>query len=860
MAESAQQAQKLNVFISYSRHDLDFADQLRVALHGFGFGVTIDRDDIAGGDAWKKRLSDLIRDADTVVFVLSPSSADSPTCAWEVKEAVALGKRILPVICRALDGANPPPELVALNYIHFYPEPKFPGSGFGKGLVELASALNTDSGWLREHTRYLRLAKEWEEVGKPPDRRLLSAADIALAKTWAESRPTKAPEITSLQLDFINESEAADTRQKSAETQRQREIAEAQAARGEALEREAEAQKHEAEAQKREAEQAKRVARRTLTGLAAAVVLALAAAGFAFVAYQQRQTALQATATAETQKNNALEASRKADEQRKLAEQASNTAKKEQENAQKATQDAIAARQETQRQLDRANQALAESIENDLDLRSDEPLTTRQRQALWKLAVADEPVKRDFASILASKPEETIRVSRGLGQISRALGLLDASQVLDWVLKQIGQTTDPSALLPLAEAIQALPAELTEAQASQAVDPVLKQIGQTTDPDAFQAQAPEVLEAKAVIASAKLRARAEVLQALAAKLPEVQASQALDFVLEQISHEADVEMLQASAKTLQGLAAKLSEAQASQALDMVVKQIGSATKTYAFLPLAEALQALAAKLPEAQASHALNTVLDRTTDPDALRELTQAQAAKLTEAQASHALNTVLKQIGQTTDPSALSDLAEAIQALGPKLTEAQGSQALGNVLKQISQTTDPSALLPLAEAIQALPAKLTEPQASEALDPVLKQLGQTTDSESLGMLALALQALAAKLTEAQAEQASKAAAASLAWAANDNEAAGWARALVALAHPAVDRDRVLVAAIAYPIAAGSATEILLDTIRAAHPDAPTKEAGTEAALEWLAKTYPDVLRPPLCPQPLQPSLKCPLS
>jgi hypothetical protein len=117
----ADESRKLNVFISYSRDDLAFADQLRVALQGFGFGVTIDRDDITGGDTWKKRLSDLIRDADTVLFVLSPSSASSPTCAWEVKEAVALGKRILPAVCRALDGANPPPELAALNYMYFYP-------------------------------------------------------------------------------------------------------------------------------------------------------------------------------------------------------------------------------------------------------------------------------------------------------------------------------------------------------------------------------------------------------------------------------------------------------------------------------------------------------------------------------------------------------------------------------------------------------------------------------------------------------------------------------------------------------------------------------------------------------------------
>jgi hypothetical protein len=236
MAESAQKSGKLNVFISYSRNDLDFADQLRVALQGFGFSVTIDRDDITGGDAWEKRLGDLIRDADTVVFVLSPSSADSPTCAWEVKQAIDGGKRILPVLCRALGGAKPSPELAALNYMYFYPEPKFPGSGFGKGLVELASALNIDSDWLREHTRYLRLAKEWEEVGKPADRRLLSAADIGLAKDWVASRPPKAPEIIPLQLDFINASEAEDIRRQSAEEQRLHKVAEAERSAKEAAE------------------------------------------------------------------------------------------------------------------------------------------------------------------------------------------------------------------------------------------------------------------------------------------------------------------------------------------------------------------------------------------------------------------------------------------------------------------------------------------------------------------------------------------------------------------------------------------------------------------------------------------------
>ena len=426
MAKSAQQGGKLNVFISYSRDDVAFVDQLGAALRIADFETTVDRQGISPADDWKTRLGALIRDADTIVFVLSPSSAESDICAWEVDQAVQLGKRIVPVICRSLERAKPPQRLAELNYIFFYPEPKSPGSGWGTGLAALASALNTDLDWLREHTRYLRLAKEWEEVGKPSDRRLLSAADIGLARKWVADRPKEAPAPTALQLDFIEASKTEDNRRQSAEVQRQ----------------------------KREAEQAKRVARRTLMGLAAAVILALAASGFAFVAYQQRQTALLVTATAKSERN-------KAEEQRRLAEQASDTAKKERDKAQKATQEADAAREETQRQLDRANQALAQSIKSDLGLKPNEPLDPRQRQALWRLTLADEAIKSDFISILAKSPEETVRVSPGFAQILRTLGLLrpsaaEAESLLEPELKQIGQTTDANALRTLAQALKAL--------------------------------------------------------------------------------------------------------------------------------------------------------------------------------------------------------------------------------------------------------------------------------------------------------------------------------------------------------------------------------------------------------------------
>ena len=102
MSEEAREASLLTLFLSYSRDDLSFADQIEAALQSYKRDVAIDRHGISGGEDWKSRLGGLIRDADTIIFVLSPSSASSELCKWEVEEAFRLGKRIMPVLCRPL--------------------------------------------------------------------------------------------------------------------------------------------------------------------------------------------------------------------------------------------------------------------------------------------------------------------------------------------------------------------------------------------------------------------------------------------------------------------------------------------------------------------------------------------------------------------------------------------------------------------------------------------------------------------------------------------------------------------------------------------------------------------------------------
>jgi TIR domain len=255
---------KLRVFISYSRDDLDFADQLDTTLRLLGFETSLDRHAISGGEEWRKRLGNLIREADTVVFVLSPSSAASGICAWEVEEAIRCQKRIIPVVCRALESVSAPAQLEDLNYIFFYLEPKAPGSGFGTGAAKLAEALRNDLAWLREHTRLYLRAGEWEAGGKP-ESRLLSGSDIAAAKAWAAQRPKGAPEPTALHLAFIRASEEIEDARLVAQRRQLEEIAAAQEERAKALQAAEEALSRTLRLQRRQA----------IAGTVIAVVLAM---------------------------------------------------------------------------------------------------------------------------------------------------------------------------------------------------------------------------------------------------------------------------------------------------------------------------------------------------------------------------------------------------------------------------------------------------------------------------------------------------------------------------------------------------------------------------------------------------------
>ncbi len=291
---------KLKVFVSYSRRDLAFADQLVAVLDWLRYRTIIDRKGIHGAEKWEERLGQLILESDIVVFVLSPASAASAVCAWEVEEATRRGKRIIPVLCLPLEGQQPHRQLRDLNYIHFYADKDVPGSGFGTGQVRLVEALSVDVAWLREHTRLEELAARWEHDGRTSDL-LMRGSELSACHAWRDRRPTNAPELTALQRTFLLASEDEEAARTSAESKRLKDIAAAQAERQTALdEREAAVQRASQERKARAKTQ------RILTWGSAAVAVGLVFSALGFAAVQYRNSAEQARLRSDSDEKAAL--------------------------------------------------------------------------------------------------------------------------------------------------------------------------------------------------------------------------------------------------------------------------------------------------------------------------------------------------------------------------------------------------------------------------------------------------------------------------------------------------------------------------------------------------------------------------
>jgi WD40 repeat protein len=196
----------LEVFISYSRTDSDFARKLNDALQIQGKTTWFDQESIASGTDFQQEIYRGIETSDNFLFILSPISVNSPYCADEVGYAAKLNKRIVTVLHRPVDPATLPAALSSVQWIDFNRH----NGDFYANFNELVRTLDTDRGHVRNHTKWSLRSLEWQDKGKNPDL-LLRGTEFVIAETWLQDAQEhrKQPPATDLQKEFIHASQRA---------------------------------------------------------------------------------------------------------------------------------------------------------------------------------------------------------------------------------------------------------------------------------------------------------------------------------------------------------------------------------------------------------------------------------------------------------------------------------------------------------------------------------------------------------------------------------------------------------------------------------------------------------------------------
>jgi WD40 repeat protein len=167
-----------DAFISYARTDQEFARKLHAALVAAGHSLWVDWDNIHPSSDWLVEIEQGIAESDAVIFIATRVSTQSKECHAEIAYAKRAEIRIVPVLREPLDGGRLPEGVGAFQWVEFLDDARFDDS-----VRTLRAALETDLGWVKDHTRLRLRALEWDREGRPGGK-LLNRSELREAEDW----------------------------------------------------------------------------------------------------------------------------------------------------------------------------------------------------------------------------------------------------------------------------------------------------------------------------------------------------------------------------------------------------------------------------------------------------------------------------------------------------------------------------------------------------------------------------------------------------------------------------------------------------------------------------------------------------
>ncbi|MDP7279993.1 MAG: toll/interleukin-1 receptor domain-containing protein, partial [Candidatus Poribacteria bacterium] len=167
-----------DVFISYSGPDIDFVRHLFDQLTAHDREPWADWQDIPPTADWLAEIYGGIEAADSFLFIISPDSVASEICTLEIEHAVKHNKRLVPVVWKEVEDHQVHSAMTAHNWVFLRAEDDFEAN-----FELLIDALDTDLAYIKEHTRLLTRAIEWQDNNR---RRtdVLRGPELTAAEGW----------------------------------------------------------------------------------------------------------------------------------------------------------------------------------------------------------------------------------------------------------------------------------------------------------------------------------------------------------------------------------------------------------------------------------------------------------------------------------------------------------------------------------------------------------------------------------------------------------------------------------------------------------------------------------------------------
>lgn len=191
----------LDVFIIANLADLDFARQLNNKLQVYGKSTWFEQESLVPDIDEKEATASGLTISENVIYILSPEAADSRSCSVLLEGALALNKRILVVCYGATGSAQVPPALASCPAFDFRDN----SGDFDSNLGNLYRILESNPSYVREHTRLLAKAREWQQDDED-DSLLLQGRSLQAAEQWLQQASDSSPAATALQRRYIQAS------------------------------------------------------------------------------------------------------------------------------------------------------------------------------------------------------------------------------------------------------------------------------------------------------------------------------------------------------------------------------------------------------------------------------------------------------------------------------------------------------------------------------------------------------------------------------------------------------------------------------------------------------------------------------